>query len=279
MSIASVGGPASWNPSQMLSALLSRLDQQSSSATQTSNETSTSSQTQSSGSPAITGDNRPSLSSMVLGALMWAQNDGGAGTGSATANSSSNSTSQSQDPVQSLFSSMDEDGDGTVSQAEMEKFIESKGGTASEADTLYGMVTQNGANALTEQQLASQVPPPPGGPNGVGGGRHHGHHHHMSSTDGADALMKALDTDSNGTVDQTELTSFVTANGGTEDQANSIFSSLDSSKTGSITSADFAAAIEKLQGDSSSNSNALVMTMLSAFDRSTTDTQNVSVSA
>lgn len=276
MSIASVGGPASWNPSQMLSALLSRLDQQSSSATQTSNDTSTSSQTQSAGSPAITGDNRPSLSSMVLGALMWAQNDGG----SATAASSSNSTSQSQDPVQSLFSSMDEDGDGTVSQAEMEKFIEGKGGTASEADTLYGMVTQNGANALTEQQLASQVPPPPpGGPDGVGGGRHQGHHHHMSSTDGADALMKALDSDSNGSVDQTELTSFITANGGTEDQANSIFTSLDSSKTGALTSADFAAAIEKLQGDSSSNSNALVMTMLNAFNRTTTDTQNVSVSA
>jgi hypothetical protein len=176
---------------------------------------------------------------------------------------------------------MDDDGDGTVSQSEMESFLQKKGGTQSEADTLYGMLTKDGSTDLTETQLASQAPPPPpGGLEGVGG-QHRGHHHQVSSSDGADALMQALDTDSNGAVDQNELTSFVTANGGSTDQASSIFSALDTSKTGALGSADFAAAIEKLQdgGSSTSTSNALVMTMLSAFDRATPQTRSVSVSA
>jgi Ca2+-binding EF-hand superfamily protein len=263
----------------MLSILLSRLDQSSGTTNGSDDATPASSTSNTSGSqPAINGSAKPSLSSMVIGALIGEQMQSNGASASTSA--STLSTSSGQDPVQSLFTAMDSDGDGQVSQAEMESYIQNKGGTQSEADTLYGMLTQDGSNNLTETQLASQAPQPTGGMDGVHGHRGH-HHHHMSSGDGADALMQALDTDGNGSVDQNELTSFVTANGGSSDQASSIFASLDTSKSGAIGSADFAAAIENLQngGNASSTSNALVMTMLNAFDRSTTQTQSVSVSA
>ena len=279
MSIAGIGGGAG-SASQMLSILLARLDQKSTTTADTGTSAPAASSSEQCAPPTISGSAKPSLSSMVIGALIGEQMQAGdASTSSSSA--STLSASSAQDPVQSLFSAMDSDGDGTVSQSEMEGFIQKKGGTQSEADTLYGMLTKDGSTELTETQLASQAPPPPGGPEGVGGGHHRGHHHQVSSSDGADALMQALDTDSNGAVDQNELTSFVTANGGSTDQASSIFSALDTSKTGALGSADFAAAIEKLQdgGSSTSTSNALVMTMLSAFDRATPQTQSVSVSA
>lgn len=274
MQISSVGGPASWNPSQMLSALLSRLDQQSSSTTQNDGATSTP-QSQSASAPAINGNNKPSLSSMVLGALMWAQNDS-----EATAGGPIDASSQPQDPVQSLFSAMDQDGDGTVSQGEMETYIEAKGGTQSEADTLYSLVTQNGAEALSEQQLASQVPPSPGGPQGAQGHRHGHHHHHVSATDTADALVNAIDSNGDGSVDQSEMENFFTSNGGTTSLADSVFGTIDSNGTGAISSSDFASAIESLQKSVASGSASSMMALLNAFTQQTTSAANtVSVAA
>jgi Ca2+-binding EF-hand superfamily protein len=278
MSITGIGGGIG-NASQMLSILLSRLDQSANATSGNDDAVQTSSNANGAGcQPAISGSAKPSLSSMVIGALIGEQMQ--SSDASASTSLSTLSMSSGQDPVQSLFSAMDNDGDGQVSQAEMESYIKSKSGTQSEADTLYGMLTQDGSQSLTETQLAARAPQPPGGMDGVEG--HHGHHHHMRSGDGAaDALMQALDIDGSGSVDQNELTSFVTANGGTSDQASSIFSALDTSKTNALGSADFAAAIENLQngGNANSTSNALVMTMLNAFDRTTPQTQSVSVSA
>src|SRR4051812_38977711 len=115
MSIAGLGGPGAVGASQMLSALLSRLDQQSGS-TMEMDDTPSTSPVQSGCASAITGNAKPSLSSMVLAALIGVQQDTSDGSTTTT------SATTAQDPVQTLFSSMDGDGDGTVSQTEMEAF-------------------------------------------------------------------------------------------------------------------------------------------------------------
>ena len=271
MSIAGIGGPGVGNASQMLSVLLSRLDQQSSSSSMADDSSSAAPAQSARSGQAITGSAKPSLSSMVLGALIGAQ--------AQATDGSTEPAATSQDPVKGLFLAVDTDGNGTVSQTEMETYVENKGGTQNAADHLYATLTQNGATGLTEAQLAAQATPPSSGPEGVH--RHHGHHHHhASSTDAADALLQALDADNNGAVDQSELQTFVKANGGTADQANSIFASLDSANTGSLGSADFASAIEKLQGNVSNGSYSPMMMILNAIaDSQSSSAGSVSVSA
>ena len=274
MSIAGIGGLGAGNASQMLAALLSRLDlQPGSSSPADASSLAAPAQDVRTGQ-AITGNAKPSLSSIVLGALIGEQ--------AQATDGSSGPSASSQDPVQSLFAAMDTDGDGTVSQTEMEAYIQNKGGTQTEADNLFSSLTQNGTTSLTESQLASQAQPLSFGGEGVSG--HHGHHHHhhhqtSSSTDGADALMQALDTNGNGTVDQSELQSFVTANGGTAGEANSIFASLDTANAGSIGSADFANAIEKLQSNVGAGSYSPLMMMLNAFADNQPNAGTLSLSA
>ncbi len=174
---------------------------------------------------------------------------------------------------------MDTNSDSTVSQTEMEACIQNKGVTQDVADNLYAALTQNGATGLPEAQLAAHPTPPSWGPERVGG--HRGHHNHRaSSMDAADALLQRLHADNNGAVDQSELQSFVKANGGTTDQTNSIFASLDSASARSIGSADFTSAIEKLQGNVTSGSYSPMMMILNAMaDSQSASAGSVSVSA
>src|SRR6202012_4944532 len=117
----------------------------------------------SSSDTSLTGSSKPSLSSMILGTLIGMQQQQ---SGSDTS-SSGDSSSSSSDAVQSLFTAMDSDGDGTVSQSELEGYIEQQGGTQSEADSLYSMLDPSGSSSgISESTLAGDAPqgPPSGGP-------------------------------------------------------------------------------------------------------------------
>jgi len=209
----------------------------------------------------LTGSTQPSLSSQILATLMQMQGAAGQTTGAAA------------NPVQTLFNAMDSDGDGSVSQSEMESYVEKAGGSQAQADTLFGALNPNGnGSGISESQMASAAPTP-------GAMGHHHHHHHASGASGspADALMSLLDTNQDGSVSQTEFSNVVTANGGTAAQASSDFTALDSDKSGTLTSADFATAWQNIQNQQGGGS--FVNTILDAFAKANNSAATVSATS
>ena len=191
---------------------------------------------------------------------------------------------------------MDTNGDGSISKSEMESYIEGVGGTQVQADSLYNAISQNGSSTtadassttgITETQLANAASQTQ---SAQAGGAHHGHHHHHHGMGGgqnqadsvANSLLQAMDTNDDGSVSESEFSNFVTANGGTATDAASDFASLDSSGSGSLTSADFAKAWSNFQAQQTSQSSgSMVVSLLDAFSKaggagSTTSTTSVS---
>ncbi len=139
-----------------------------------------------------------------------------AGGTATTAVVNATDTTQSSDPIaQALFSAIDSDGDGEISQSELENAFTSNGSTANSADALYSQLagssnsTDGTANGIGLSQFtASLTPadiggPPPGGPGGVGGGHHH--HGHGGGGDILSALF-GNSTDSSNSTDSTNAT-------------------------------------------------------------------------
>jgi Ca2+-binding EF-hand superfamily protein len=167
---------------------------------------------------------------------------------------------------------MDSNGDGAISQSEMESYIQKQGGTVAEADALFSGLNQGGTGNLTQTQLASDLQQA----NGAGG--HHYHHHGLPSADqvGND-LVKAMDTNGNGAVDQSEFQQFVTGLGGTTAQATTDFAALDPNNTGSINAAQFSTAVQAFESASSaasttSNGTSPILTLLNGFAQNATAT-------
>lgn len=131
------------------------------------------------------------LSDQVLGFLVSLQNESGAVAPTAAVSTPQSITDTFQSPLSQLFSTIDTNGDGTISQSEMESFIEGKGGTQSEADALYAGLTQNGTQSLTETQLASDL-------QSAGGQAMHAifghHHHHEGSWSAGSATASTADS-------------------------------------------------------------------------------------
>jgi Ca2+-binding EF-hand superfamily protein len=253
--------------SQLLSTLLSKL----SSSYAPSSSSSTTPALTSAMQQAMPGDAappkpapKPQLSEQTLLALvaLQAQNGGSAASGGSTASS---------DPVQKLFSAMDSDGDGTVSQSEMESYIEKQGGTQGQADSLFSAIDQTnsatgGSSGVSESQLASAVSQAQQVQQAHGG--HHHHHHKSEATTGqanntASALLRALDGNDDGSVSEDEFSSFITANGGTAADASSDFAALNTSGSNALTSADFAKAFNAYQTQQNTQSpGSMVVSLL-----------------
>ncbi len=271
MSIGSLGASA-------ISALLSQLTSTQATTSATSAPAdefggcSTASPPQQGGSGnALTGSTKASLSDEILALLTQLQQQAGAispTTGSSTslstisASTTIGTTGTASDPLSKLFAAMDGDGDGTVSQSEMETYIQSKGGTAAQADALFSGLNQNGSGNLTQTQLASDLQQA-----SPAGGAHHAHHHHharASADQIGNDLVKAMDGDGNGAVDQSEFETFVTGLGGTAGQADADFSALDPNGTGSVTANQFSSAVTALQSANASGPSP-ILTLLDAF--------------
>jgi Ca2+-binding EF-hand superfamily protein len=275
MSIAGIGSQSSGNVAQMLSSLLSRLD--TTSKTSDTTDTTTTSQSTStsvSSDSNLTGTTKPSLSSMILGALIGLQGQ------SDSQSSSSSTSSASTDPVQNLFSAMDSDTDGSVTQSELETYLEQVGGTSEQADSLYSLLNTDSEEGISEEEMASQAAPPPPPPGGGPGGPPPSDTADSSSTDDvSDQLVSLFDSNGDGTVSQSELTEFVTAHGGTESDAATEFASLDTSNSGSLTASNFSDAIDKLQNSYKNDPYASVNSLLDMFSDNTAAGSSVSVSA
>ena len=242
--------------SQLLSILLQKL----ASASSTSSSSSSSTTTASVGGfqQALPGDTKksltpppaPTLNGDILSALIALQ----AQTGS---NSSASASGDGSSPGQQLFSAMDSDGNGEVSQSEMESYIEKQGGTQAQADALYNALDRgNSSGGISEDQMqaaatqARQAAP-------------HHHHHGMGGAKAGDnvanTLLQALDSGDDGSVSEDEFSDFFTANGGTAADAQNVFAQLDTSGTGGLTSADFAKAWNAYQAQQSAQSSGGMM--------------------
>lgn len=170
---------------------------------------------------------------MVLGALIGMPQQ----STSTDSTSFMNSADSPSDAVDNLFNGMDSDGNGAVSQSELESYVTAKGGTANEADGLYTMLTNSGdsSSGISKDDLMSQMPPPPSGPPPG----------HMQSASGANGLAAHLDINSDGQISKDEFADFISANGGTSDEAQADFSALGSSQNGTVSTSDFAKLVDQ----------------------------------
>jgi Ca2+-binding EF-hand superfamily protein len=259
MSITNIGISGQFDLGQRLQGLLSDIQaiSPSNSAAGTSAAGSTAPFEMASPSPiaTLTGGAQVRLGSEVLRVLIAMQQEQSATPSQAPSNTvtapSAASTSSSQggsaagpDPLQQLFTAMDANGDGGISQSELENYIVKQGGTQGQADALYSVLNQPGANGITEQQLMADLQS--GNSSGTAAPHAH-HHHHMPSADRvAGDLIQAVDTNDDGSVSQSELEGFVTGLGGTKDEADSDYAALAGKGPG-ITSVQFAAAIHAFE--------------------------------
>ena len=62
---------------------------------------------------------------------------------------------------QNLFNKIDANGDGSLSQTELEQAVTNAGGTTQAADALYSELDPNNTGSVSEQQFASVLPGPP----------------------------------------------------------------------------------------------------------------------
>jgi Ca2+-binding EF-hand superfamily protein len=274
----------------MLAAMLSRLSQtQTADPSTAAVSTASATDSASSGtSNALTGTDTSTLSDKVIGILvmMQGQSQGSEPSGSDTG------TSGAADPLQQAFSSIDTNGDGAISQSELETTIQNAGGTASQADSVYSALGGSDSAGISESQFASAAQaggPPPGGPPPGGA---HGHHRHGSSDSLSDASTKvfnALDANKDGTVSADELAAGLAGTTGkssgsstvsdtsssTAATSSDILSSIDSNGDGSVSQAELTAYMKSLQQQAQSDLGSL-NAFMSLADQSYSSTMGLS---
>jgi Ca2+-binding EF-hand superfamily protein len=184
--------------------------------------------------------------------------------------------------AQSLFSQIDSNGDGSISQTELEQAVTGAGGTKAAADALYAKLDPNNTGSVSEQQFAQAL----------GQTAPHGHHHHhggggeagaASATDGSSAtdaltslfnadsggadnsptqiaqnLFSQIDSNSDGTITQSELEQAVTAAGGSTTGADALFAKLDPNGTGSVSEQQFISTLQPPSAGGNTAQDALL---------------------
>ena len=146
-------------------------------------------------------------------------------TTTAGASSAGNAT----DPIaQAIFSAIDTNGNGTISESELENAFTANGGTVNSADALYTKLagSSNSTDGISLAQFEAALPQPggPGGPDGAFGG---GHHHDFGGERGGGASpLAALTGNGSGS-----------ASSSTSDTTQSV-TNADGSTTTTITYAD-----------------------------------------
>lgn len=281
MSINGVGAYGATDAGSLLARMLSRLESTNSTTSSTSsNPTTTSTGSisatpESAASTALTGTGQSALSDQIMALLVQLQQQSQADGAQAGGNSppSGDTQTTANDPIQQLFSAMDANGDGAVSQTEMENYIGSKGGTPSQADALFSALNQNtsgqnGSAGISEQQLAADVS------QAQHSGRHHRHHHGgpemgqgaaNSASDIAAQIFGALDTNQDGSVSADEFATAFGAgnstggNGTSSTDSSALFSQVDGNSDGSVTTDELGNFLTSLAKQTQSDFNTLGM--------------------
>jgi Ca2+-binding EF-hand superfamily protein len=186
--------------------------------------------------------------------------------------------------AQNLFSQIDSNGDGSISQGELEQAVTGAGGTKAAADALYAKLDPNNTGSVSEQQFAqafSQAAP-----------HAHHHHHHGGGGGGADAagasdgssatdaltqlfnadsggpgnsptqiaqnIFSQIDSNGDGSITQSELEQAVTAAGGNAAGADALFAKLDPIGTGSVSEQQFINALQPPSAGGNTAQDALL---------------------
>jgi Ca2+-binding EF-hand superfamily protein len=154
---------------------------------------------------------------------------------------------------QQLFTQIDADGDGNLTQAELEKAVTSAGGTQASADALYAKLDPNGTGTVSADQFAANLPGPSAAPGtdvaGDGTAARDAVKTLFDANDPAtkmaQSLFSKLDTNGDGVLTKDELEKAVTEAGGTPGQADTLYAKLDPNGTGSVTEQQFTQAVPK----------------------------------
>jgi Ca2+-binding EF-hand superfamily protein len=191
--------------------------------------------------------------------------------------------------AQNLFSQIDTSGSGSITKSELEQAVTSAGGTATAADALYALLDPKNTGSVTEQQFAqnlSQAMP---------------HHHHFGGADAdggnsaqdalaalfqadvagtagatspsqaAQTLFSQIDTSGSGSITKSELETAVTSAGGTATAADALYAQLDPNNTGSVSEQQFAQALQPPSPTGATAQDA-VMALLDAASQNASTT-------
>ncbi len=180
---------------------------------------------------------------------------------------SANTSTSGSAFAQNLFSQIDANGNGSISQSELENAVTAAGGTTQAADALYAKLDPTNTGSVSEQQFSQSLSQVMG---------HHHHHHHAQADQDGDAgdasngssaqdalaalfngasgganagqvaqdLFSQIDTNSDGSITQSELQNAVTAGGGTAAAADALYAQLDPTNSGSVSETAFAQALQ-----------------------------------
>ena len=165
---------------------------------------------------------------------------------------------------QNLFKQIDLNGDGSVSQTELEQAVSKVGGGSQGADALYAMLDPNNSGGVSEQQFAQVLPgsglsdqvqaqligyqaqgwPGAAGPSPVG--------------QLAQNLLAQIDGNHDGTISQNELEQAVTKAGGSKEAADALYAKLDPNGTGSVSEQQFTDTLQPPSPTGSTAQDALL---------------------
>ncbi|RON53673.1 EF-hand domain-containing protein [Pseudomonas frederiksbergensis] len=148
-------------------------------------------------------------------------------TSSTTANAARRAQFQKE-----LFTKLDSNGDGSVSQDELKTAQSDKPDNRLLADLSKNFtdLDSDDSGSLSSEEMAAMAPPAPP-------------QDQAPNTDLADALLGALDADGDGNLSSDELSHGLTAAGSSAD-SKEIFSALDKNQDGSVSSDELKAALQ-----------------------------------
>jgi Ca2+-binding EF-hand superfamily protein len=192
-----------------------------------------------------------------------------------TGNGPTNAPSQ---VAQQLFSQIDTNGDGSISQSELEQAVTAAGGTIQAADALYAQLDPNNTGSVSEQTFAQALQPP--SPTGNSSQDAIASLLQAAASSGAAAgspaqlaqtLFSQIDTNGDGSITQSELEQAVTAAGGTTQAADALYAQLDPNNTGSVSEQTFAQSLQPPSPSGNTAQDALA-SLLQPANASTTGT-------
>ena len=139
----------------------------------------------------------------------------------------SSATAASSTTADDLFSSIDTNGDGSISADELSTFLASATGDSTGADEFLASLDTDGDGSISASEFEAGAPPPPPGSS--------------STTTGLDDLFSSIDTNGDGSISSDELTAFLATDSDDSTSIDQLLAALDTDGNGSVSESEFEA--------------------------------------